>query len=258
MGPLSIDSLTLEGAIDAIAGLVEAGRGGAVFTPNVDHVVLAAQNARMRAAYSRASLSLVDGTPLLWASRLLGQALPERICGSELVLPLLRRAAAHGWGVYLLGGAPGVGLMASAKLRAGVPGLRVVGVDAPSVQLDEPAPRREVVLAAIRAARPDLVLVALGAPKQEIWIDEVREALRPAVFVGVGASLDFLAGVMPRAPRWVSQAGLEWLFRLACEPRRLAYRYLVRDPRIVPLLLRSLHERSWSPRTHGSPGRGAG
>jgi N-acetylglucosaminyldiphosphoundecaprenol N-acetyl-beta-D-mannosaminyltransferase len=246
MGPLSIDSLTFEGAIDAIEELVASGRGGTVFTPNVDHVVLATQDSRMRGAYARASLSLVDGTPLVWASRLLGAALPGRISGSELVVPLLRRAALCGWRVYLLGAAPGVAAMARERLRALVPGLNVVGVDAARVDIDEPAARREAVLAPIRAARPDLVLVALGAPKQEIWIDEVRQALRPAVLVGVGASLDFVAGTMPRAPAWMSRAGLEWFFRLSREPRRLGYRYLVRDPQFLLVLLRSLGARATS------------
>ncbi len=247
MGPLSIDALTFAGAIDAIERLVDARGGGSVFTPNVDHVVLAGQDARMRKAYARASLSLVDGTPLVWASRLLGEALPETICGSELVVPLLRRAAARGFRVYLLGGAPGVGAMASEKLQRAVPGLKVVGLAAPRVEVDEPVAQREAVLAAIGATHPDLVLVALGAPKQEIWIDEVRQALRPAVLIGVGASLDFVAGVAPRAPRWMSRAGLEWLFRLSREPRRLGYRYLVRDPQFLLVLLRSLQRRSNRP-----------
>lgn len=246
LGPLPIDSLTFDAAIAAIEGLVTAGRGGAVFTPNVDHVVLADQNPRMRDAYARASLSLVDGTLLLWASRLLGAALPEKISGLEVVMPLLQRAALRGWRVYLLGGLPGVADAVREKLRKTLPTLQIVGVSAPLVEVDEPAERRDGALAPIRAALPDLVLVALGAPKQEIWIDCVRGALRPAVLIGVGASLDFVAGSMPRAPGWMSRAGLEWLFRLVHEPRRLAHRYLVRDPWFLVIMLRLLVAR-WVP-----------
>ena len=108
------------------------------------------------------------------------------------------------------------------------------------VDVDAPTKETDAVLAPILAAKPDIVLVALGAPKQEIWIDRVRDALRPAVLLGVGASLDFIAGTIPRAPRWMSRAGLEWLFRLSREPRRLAYRYLVRDPRFLGILARRM------------------
>jgi N-acetylglucosaminyldiphosphoundecaprenol N-acetyl-beta-D-mannosaminyltransferase len=239
-GPLGVDPATLPEAVDAVEALVRAGQGGAVFTPNVDHVVLAQQDDRMREAYERASLSLVDGMPLVWASRLLGRPVPEKVSGSDLVLPLLERAAARSWRVYLLGGAEGVAAKARDRLRLDLPALQIVGVDAPRIDVDAAPEARDAVLAPILAARADIVLVALGAPKQEIWIDRTRDALRPAVLLGVGASLDFIAGTVPRAPRWMSRAGLEWLYRLSREPRRLAYRYLVRDPRFLVILARQL------------------
>ena len=167
-GPLPIDAVTREQALDAVEDLVRRGEGGSIFTPNVDHVVLADEDDRMRAAYARVSLSLVDGMPLLWAARLLGQGLPEKISGSDFVVPLLERAAERGWRVYFLGGGPGVGERARARLRERLPRLDVVGVDAPHIDVDAPPERRDAVLAPIFAARPDLVLVALGAPKQEI------------------------------------------------------------------------------------------
>jgi N-acetylglucosaminyldiphosphoundecaprenol N-acetyl-beta-D-mannosaminyltransferase len=243
LASVPVDAVTMAEALDAIELLVDRGEGGAVFTPNVDHVVLADEDPRMRAAYERVSLSLADGMPLVWASRLLRRAVPEKVSGSDLVLPLLERAAARGWRVYFFGGEPGVGEAARARLRERLPSLEVVGVDAPRVDLDCPADRRTALLAPILAARPHLVLVALGAPKQEIWIDATREALRPAVLLGVGASLDFIAGTVPRAPRWMSRSGLEWAYRLAREPRRLWRRYLVRDPKFLVLLGRALAER---------------
>jgi N-acetylglucosaminyldiphosphoundecaprenol N-acetyl-beta-D-mannosaminyltransferase len=156
---------------------------------------------------------------------------------------LLARAAARGWRVYFLGGGPDVGARARDRVLESLPGLRVVGVDAPRIDLDEPPSQREPVLARIRESQAQLVLVALGAPKQEIWIDEVRAALAPAVLLGVGASLDFLAGTIPRAPRWMSGAGLEWLYRLVREPRRLWRRYLVRDSKFVFLVAAMFRER---------------
>jgi N-acetylglucosaminyldiphosphoundecaprenol N-acetyl-beta-D-mannosaminyltransferase len=245
-GPLPIDAVTRDQALDAIEGLVKRGEGGAIFTPNVDHVVLADGDARLRAAYARVSLSLVDGMPLLWACRLMREALPEKISGSDFVFPLLARAAERGWRVYFLGGGPGVGAHARDRLHERLPRLEIVGLDASHIDVDAPPERREAVLAPIRAARPDLVLVALGAPKQEIWIDQARDALRPALLFGIGASLDFVAQTVPRAPRWMSGAGLEWLYRLAREPRRLWRRYLVRDPKFLLVLARMLTNRTRS------------
>jgi N-acetylglucosaminyldiphosphoundecaprenol N-acetyl-beta-D-mannosaminyltransferase len=237
---LPIDVLSFEGALDAIDQLVRAGQGGTVFTPNVDHVVMAEHDARFRAAYQAASLSLVDGTPVLWASRLLGTPLPVKVSGSDLVLPLMERAAERGYRVYFLGGAPGVAELARDKLQAALPGIQIVGMDASRVDVSGGMTEADEVVERISAARPDIVLVALGAPKQEIWSNERRQLLKPAVLIGVGASLDFVAGVHKRAPRWMSSAGVEWLYRLGQEPRRLAGRYLLRDPEFCWILLRQL------------------
>jgi len=211
-----------------------------VFTPNVDHVVLAEQDQRFRSAYEQVSLSLVDGTPVLWASRILGRSLPGKVSGSDLVVPLMERAAARGWRVFLLGGGPGSAETAAERLRAQFPALTIVGVDAPRVDISAPLDERRAVAARVALSKPDLVLVALGSPKQEIFCAETRDVVQPAVMVGVGAGIDFIAGVARRAPPWISKIGFEWLYRLAHEPRRLAGRYLVRDPQFFLILLREL------------------
>ena len=244
LGAIDIDDVTLPEALDAIATLVEAGEGGTVLTPNVDHVVLAQHDPRLRDAYASASLSLADGAPVVWASRLLGRPLRAKVSGSDLVLPLMKLAAQRDLRVYLLGGAPRVGDGAARALRKAVPGLRIVGIDAPRIDVDSGA-LDEAVLARVNAASPDLVLVALGCPKQEIFMHLAAAALRPAVLLGIGASLDFWAGTARRAPPWVSAAGLEWLYRLAHEPRRLWRRYLVRDPEFAVLLLHEVRARAW-------------
>jgi N-acetylglucosaminyldiphosphoundecaprenol N-acetyl-beta-D-mannosaminyltransferase len=256
VGPLGIDAITFAGALDAIGELIARGKGGLVFTPNVDHVVLADEDARLRAAYASASLSLVDGTILLWASRLLGVRAPEKISGSDLIEPLMERAATRGWRVYLLGGAPGVGERAADVLRGRYPTLQIVGFDAPVIDLDAEPAVHAAIMAPVRQTQPDLVLVALGCPKQEIFMHRVRDELGPAVAIGVGASLDFVAGVVPRAPRWMSRMGVEWLFRLVMEPRRLWRRYLVRDPKFALIVMRILRERrrkSAVPSPSGAP-----
>lgn len=242
LGRLEIDPVTLEGAVDRVEALVNARAGGIVFTPNVDHVVLAERNDAFRAAYADVDLSLADGMPIVWASRLMGEPLPEKVSGSDLVLPLLDRAAARGWRVFLLGAGPGVAEEAAARLRA-ERGVNVVGTAAPFVKLVGPDPEGDAAVEQIRAASAQIVLVAFGAPKQELWMHRHRAALAPAVLLGVGASIDFIAGRVRRAPRWVSRSGLEWLWRLSREPRRLWRRYLVDDPGFALILLRTLRER---------------
>ncbi|MBF5042602.1 WecB/TagA/CpsF family glycosyltransferase [Aggregicoccus sp. 17bor-14] len=242
LGRLTIDPVTFPEALARIEALVAARQGGSVFTPNVDHVVNVDADAHFAEAYAQVSLSLVDGTPLLWASRALGAPLPEKISGSDLVWPLMQRAAERGWRVYLLGAGPGVAQEAAERFEREL-GLKVVGVDSPRIAarpgaVDESAE----ALARLRAAAPDLVLVAFGSPKQELWIHAHAAQLAPAVAVAVGASLDFVAGRVKRAPAWMSRAGLEWLYRLGQEPRRLWRRYLVNDPKFVGILLRTLRE----------------
>ena len=165
---IAIDALTFDEAIDAIEGLVVAGKGGMVFTPNVDHIMLAEEDSLLRAAYERADLSLVDGTPVMWAAHLLGSPLPEKISGSDLIRPLAARAAARGWRVYLLGGRPGVATQAKEILEREYPGLKVVGTSSPMIDLSRDVSEQQDVVDAIRRARPDLLFLALGAPKQEI------------------------------------------------------------------------------------------
>jgi N-acetylglucosaminyldiphosphoundecaprenol N-acetyl-beta-D-mannosaminyltransferase len=240
IGGLPVDSVTFAQALDTIDGLVARGQGGTVFTPNVDHVVQAEGNARLRDAYQAAALSLVDGMPVLWASRLMGSPLPEKVSGSDLVVPLLERAAARGWRVFFLGGLPGSAEGARDLLVKSIPGLHVVGVASPRINVDSASATHDAIVDVLKEARPDLVLVALGAPKQELFSHAVAERLRPAVLVGVGGTLDFIAGKVRRAPPWMSANGLEWLFRLAQEPRRMWRRYLVQDPKFLLIVLREL------------------
>ena len=233
-----VDSLTLAEALDEIEALVVAGRGGSVFTPNVDHVVNVERNPSFRDAYAGASLSLADGQPLVWTSRLLGAPLPEKISGSDLVLPLIDRAAARRWKVYLLGGGAGVAEKAAEILTARS-GVDIVGHDAPMISLESDPAQDGPVIDRIHRAKPEILLAALGAPKQELWLHRAGPRIRPTVGIGVGAALDFVAGAR-RAPAWMSRAGLEWLFRLLREPRRLSRRYLLDDPKFLLILYRML------------------
>jgi N-acetylglucosaminyldiphosphoundecaprenol N-acetyl-beta-D-mannosaminyltransferase len=234
IGSIPIDALTMGAAIDAIVSLARSGEGGTVFTPNIDHVVLAEEDPEFREAYARASVSLVDGMPVFWATKLLDRPVPEKVSGSDLVHPLLRRAAMENLRVYLLGGAAED---CARKLRTDYPSLAIAGTDSARIDrggnLDEVAKR-------IRDAKADIVLVALGAPKQEIVSHRLSKDVKPAVLVGVGAAIDFIAGRQKRAPAWMSRVGLEWFYRLARDPKRLWRRYLLRDPKFFFVLVREL------------------
>jgi len=241
IGHAWIDALTFDEAVLEIERLIETGKGGSVFTPNVDHLVQLEreENAPFREAYGDASLCLVDGQPLLWASHLLGSPLPEKVSGSDLIVPLVARAEKKRWRVYMIGGAPGIGALAAEKLQDQFD-VEIVGIEAPHVTKSGEPVEGQAVIDRMAHARPHLVFVAFGAPKQELFIRRALPAIGPAVAVGVGAGFDFIAGKMRRAPRWMSDGGLEWLFRLAQEPRRLAKRYLLDDPRVVSILYRTL------------------
>jgi N-acetylglucosaminyldiphosphoundecaprenol N-acetyl-beta-D-mannosaminyltransferase len=244
-GRVWVDAVDRGQALAAIEDLVAAQRGGAVYTPNVDHVVMADRLPDFAAAYARADLSLCDGQPLRWTSRLLGLSLPERVAGADVFLPLMRLAGRRGWRVYLLGGGPGV-VERGAERLAREEGVTIAGVAAPRIGLAAGSDE-DALVARIAATRPDLIVTCLGAPKGELWIDRVRDRLRPAVAIQLGASLDFYLGLVRRAPAWMQRVGLEWLHRLLQEPRRLAHRYLARGPGFALILARTMfaprHER---------------
>jgi N-acetylglucosaminyldiphosphoundecaprenol N-acetyl-beta-D-mannosaminyltransferase len=235
VGVLELDAISRSEALDEIVRLVREGRGGTVFTPNVDHIVQAEHDAAFRAAYARTSLALVDGTPVLWAARMLGTPLPEKLSGSDMFEPLLERAVQERLRVVLLGGGPGVAEIAAQNLRQRMPELQIVDTLAPRLGLTV-TDEEEACVERLARAKADLIFVCLGAPKQELFSDRNRQALAPAVLVGFGAAVDFAAGTIPRAPGWVSRAGLEWAFRLGREPRRLAARYLLRDPEFLKIV----------------------
>jgi N-acetylglucosaminyldiphosphoundecaprenol N-acetyl-beta-D-mannosaminyltransferase len=229
MFDIEFDSLRMEQAVAQL--LVWLRQPGShcryVVTPNVDHVVLYQESEALRQAYTAASLVLADGAPVVAASKLLGRPLPERVAGSDLVPQLFSEAV---WQrsplrVYLLGGAPGVGQRAAERIRATWPGIEVVGVASPPLGFEYDAQQNAHLLAEVNASEPDLLLVGLGAPKQEIWIHRHHHDLSVPVALCIGATIDFLAGERLRAPRWMRRMGLEWLFRMLLEPRRLGGRY---------------------------------
>ncbi len=246
---VAVDAVTGDEALAAVLAAVEARRGGrldrplAVFSANVDMIVRAARDPAFARDLAAADLLLADGVPVLWMARGLGARLPERVAGSDLTPRIAAAAAARGFSLFLLGGAPGIADRAAERLARACPGLRVAGTLSPPLGFDADAGERERARAAVHGAAPDVLLVGLGAPRQERWILAERGGLGCAACVAVGGTFDLLAGARRRAPRALQRAGLEWAWRMAQEPLRLGRRYLVEDAAVVPLYARALWRR---------------
>ncbi len=236
---IEIDAVTMTEAVDQVFDWT-ADRDAPcrfVVTPNVDHVVMLHESPALRAAYADASLVLADGWPVVSASRLLGSPLPERVPGSELVPQLCAAAnSERGLTVFLLGAMPGVGDRAAANIESNWPDVKVTGVYSPPLGFENNPNENQEILRQIEAANPDLLILGLGAPKQELWIQEHQQRIKARVALCVGATIDFLAGEKKRAPRWIQACRMEWLHRMLSEPKRLAKRY-GRDAWIFPQIV---------------------
>jgi N-acetylglucosaminyldiphosphoundecaprenol N-acetyl-beta-D-mannosaminyltransferase len=243
---LEFNRLTEAEVVEHIIAAGQCGEGGWVATPNIDICRLARTDRTLRGLVAGASLIVADGMPLVWAARLRGDPLPERVTGASLIFSLTEAAARHELSVYLLGGAPGVPQRAAEEMRRRYPGLVVAGTDAPPVGFDTDADSIAGLHARLTAAAPAIVFVGLGFPKQERLITRLAPSFRATWFISCGAAIPFAANALPRAPRWMQRAGLEWTFRLATEPRRLFRRYLIQDlPFATRLLTASAVDRIW-------------
>ncbi|ONI73146.1 glycosyltransferase [Actinosynnema sp. ALI-1.44] len=211
--------------------------GGWILTANVDIVRAITRDRSLVRLASTATLTVADGMPLVWAGRIAGRDIPERVTGSSLVHTLTHAAALDGRSVYLLGGAPGVAERAAAVMRRQSPGLKIAGVAAPPVGFDQHEDTLRSVIDDVVLTQPSLVLIGMGFPKQEKLIQRLREVMPNAWYVGCGAGIPMASGDSKRAPVTMQKLGLEWAHRLAMEPRRLAKRYLRDD---LPFALRLL------------------
>jgi N-acetylglucosaminyldiphosphoundecaprenol N-acetyl-beta-D-mannosaminyltransferase len=225
---IPVDDVTTPEAIDRIRAMVQEGRQTGkthlVVTVNSDFGVKALRDQELRMILQEADLATADGMPLVWASKLLGIGLRERVTGADLVPRIASMAAEEGYRLFLLGAAPGVAAKAAEQLVRDHPGLQIAGVLSPPY-----APLLEMdpgIVAQVSEAEPDILLVAFGNPKQEKWISMHAATIHVPVAMGVGGTLDFIAGTTLRAPSWMQHAGLEWLYRLTQEPRRLWRRYV--------------------------------
>jgi N-acetylglucosaminyldiphosphoundecaprenol N-acetyl-beta-D-mannosaminyltransferase len=242
---IDIDAIRMPEAVASVRHWIEgAGKDRPacryVVTPNVDHTVLLQENEELVSAYEKAHLILADGHPIVWASRLLRKPLPERVAGSELVPKLFDAFETdHRNGklrVFLLGAQPGVGAIAAANMKAKWPNVETVGVYSPPMGFEKDPEENNFILGRIALTRPDVVIVGLGAPKQEIWVAKHFDQMHAKAALCVGATIDFLAGEQKRAPVWMQRSGVEWLHRMCSQPKRLVKRY-AKDAWVFPQLV---------------------
>jgi exopolysaccharide biosynthesis WecB/TagA/CpsF family protein len=237
LGPVGLDPITEQQLVDHVRSTWDEGFGGSVVTANVDIMRAASRTPELADLVNKASFVVADGMPLVWATRLSGRPVPGRVTGSSLVHSLASAAGAEGRSVYLLGGAPGVPEAAALTLSNEIPGLVTAGCCSPPFGFERSDAAVREVVTRVSATKPDLVLVGLGFPKQEHVIARLREELPDAWYLGCGGGLAMAAGQFSRAPRWMQRLGLEWMHRLALEPRRLAGRYLRDDLGFALLML---------------------
>ena len=226
-------------AVQRVLDLLDRGRGGVVVTPNLDHLRRCARDVHFAALVAEADLVTADGMPLVWASRLQGTPLPERVAGSNLISSLSKAAAIAGRSLYLLGGAPGTAEGAAKVLTERYPGLIIAGTYCPPMGFERDTRVLGDLSNRLDAAKPDIVFVALGSPKQELLINHLRTILPRGWWLGVGNSFSFLCGHVRRAPLWMQKWGLEWVHRLGQEPKRLFKRYVLVG---IPFGMRMMHK----------------
>ncbi len=224
-----------DAAVQRIISAIDDGRRMHVIALNVNSIMYARKNRELMDAFRGADLVLPDGTPLLWAARLLGRRITGRVTGTDILLSLCEASARKGWSCFFLGAEPATTDALTRRLNGRFPGLRISGSFSPPRHRAFPARVSEQMRAAVNRAHPDILWVGLGAPKQEIWLHKNLPALQVGMAAGVGAAFDFLGGTVPRAPRIMQSLGLEWFFRFLTSPRRFFLRYFRDAAPFLPL-----------------------
>lgn len=227
-----VDNLTMDEALVEIDKLIQANKNAYVVTPNVDHIVQLERGGELCDVYRNADLILTDGKPLIWISKWYGTPIKEKISGSDLFPLLCKLAAEKKYTMFFLGAAEGVAAKAAENLSRKYKGLNVVGTYSPPFGFEKDEVEMAKIEKMVKDAKPHILIVGLGCPKQELFILHNKDRLGVHVSLGLGASLDFEAGNIKRAPKWMADHGLEWLYRITQDPKRLAKRYLV-DDRII-------------------------
>jgi N-acetylglucosaminyldiphosphoundecaprenol N-acetyl-beta-D-mannosaminyltransferase len=236
---VGVDKFSFEQVIKLITDHLDGKREPEfVVTPNAQHVVTFQKDGFFRRIYSNAFLAVPDGVPLLWAAKLLGTPLRGRVNGTDLFERLCAVSAEKGFKIFLLGGRPGAATAVAALLQNRHPDLSIVGTYCPPYGFERSPRELAQIRDSIRTSKPDILFVGLGAPKQEKWIYKNYKNLNVPISIGIGVSFELVAGTVKRAPKLMQKAGLEWLFRLWMEPRRLWKRYIIGNTVFVWLVLK--------------------
>ncbi len=217
-------SIDYDRTLDLVDRLIETRDPSFFITANLHYAMLSDRHEQLQEVNDRAAFIVADGMPMVWYSRLIGRSLPERVAGADLIFMLSQRAAERGHSLFLLGGGPGVAEQAAETLTGAYPGLKIAGIESPMLgEMTEQ--EHEHLIWKIRTARPDLLFVAFGQPKGELWLAQNYRALGVPACVQLGASFDFAAGRVRRAPKWIQRIGAEWLYRISRQPKRMIPRY---------------------------------
>ena len=230
-----IDNVTESEAINYIEQCIKNRKIGHVITPNVDQIVRIEKDPYFKKICDNAELLLVDGHPLMWISKWYRTPFKEKICGSDLVPHLCELASKKGYKIFLLGAAEGVAKMATENLEQQYPGIKVVGYYSPPFGFEIDKSEIERINSLLLQSEADLLFVGMGVPKQDIFIYENMNKYNIPMSFSIGATIDFIAGVQKRAPKWINSIGFEWLYRLINNPKRMFKRYLRDDLLIFKL-----------------------
>lgn len=235
---IKVDNLTMCEAVDEVNKLIQKKMPSYVVTPNVDHIVKLEKDEEFKAVYKNADLILTDGMPLIWISKLKGMPIKEKVSGSDFFPKVCELAANKGYSIFLLGAAEGVADKAAQNLMEKYKGLNIAGTYSPSYGFEEKDNEIEKIINIINECKPDILAVGLGAPKQEKFLYKYKKRLNVPLSLAIGASIDFEAGNIKRAPIWMQKSGLEWLYRLLKEPKRMFKRYIIDDLKIIKLIVK--------------------
>jgi N-acetylglucosaminyldiphosphoundecaprenol N-acetyl-beta-D-mannosaminyltransferase len=241
---IRIDNVTMAEAILRIEQLIHNNRNAYVITPNIDHIVKVQEDPLFMEIYKNADLVLADGMPLIWASRLLKKPLKEKVSGSDLFPQLCAFSVQKSYKVFFLGAAPGVVKKVAKIFQTKYSNLQIVGTYSPTYGFERNKVENDLIVDLIKRAKPDILFVGVGTPKQEKWIYENRRRYNVPLSLGIGASFDFVAGSIKRAPRWMQRSGLEWFYRFCKEPRRLFKRYFIDDMKFFKIFLNEIFKKT--------------
>lgn len=243
---LQIDVVTFGQAVILLTEQVTHRPAKVIVTPNVDHVLSLDEDPALRDVYDSADFKFADGMPIVWASKLLGKPLPERVTGADLFVAICQQAVVLRWRVSILGGKPGQEAMLLRRFGEVYPGLHVV-IKCPPMGFDYQSEEAAEAVHWVNTTKPDVVFVCLGFPRQSLWSITHRPKLDAGLVLCVGASMEFALGLNTRAPHWMQISGLEWLWRLGSNPRTLWRRYLVKGPHFVTLVYREWRKHRAAP-----------